>query len=179
MSFDRAVEALLRDEGGYSNDPRDSGGATNWGVTEQLARAYGYTGLMKDMPRHVALAIYRQHFWDAQCLGLVDDVSPVLAEKLFNASVNMGRAPIGKFLQRMLNVLNNRQALYQDVGVDGAIGRVTVAALHAYVLRRGDEGVRVLLRGLNSLQAVFYIELAEAREKDEAFVYGWLRNRVE
>jgi len=36
----------------------------------------------------------------------------------------------------------------------------------------------VLCRALNCLQGAYYIELAERREKDERFVYGWLKNRV-
>ena len=40
------------------------------------------------------------------------------------------------------------------------------------------DGEVVLVRALNSLQGAFYVELAEKRQKDEAFVYGWLLNRV-
>jgi lysozyme family protein len=47
-----------RREGGYSNNPNDSGGETMWGVTDRVARANGYAGPMKDMPREVAKNIY-------------------------------------------------------------------------------------------------------------------------
>jgi len=35
-----------------------------------------------------------------------------------------------------------------------------------------------MVLALNCLQGAFYVELAEKREKDERFVYGWLLNRV-
>ncbi|KQU81624.1 MULTISPECIES: putative peptidoglycan-binding domain-containing protein [unclassified Rhizobacter] len=85
----------------------------------------------------------------------------------------------GTFLQRALNVLNMEGTWYPDVQADGRIGPMTIAALREYMRRRGAGGQVVLLRALNALQGAFYVELAERRAKDEAFVYGWLLNRVE
>jgi lysozyme family protein len=67
---------------------------------------------------------------------------------------------------------------YPDIKVDGDIGPETLQSLQAYLLFRRGEGVNVLLKALNCLQGAFYIELAEKREKDEAFVYGWIRTRI-
>ncbi len=49
LTFDIAIDRVLGIEGGYSNDPDDPGGETNWGVTLRTARANGYTGNMIDM----------------------------------------------------------------------------------------------------------------------------------
>lgn len=38
------IDEIIRVEGGYVNDPADSGGETNFGVTVAVARAHGYTG---------------------------------------------------------------------------------------------------------------------------------------
>jgi len=84
----------------------------------------------------------------------------------------------GKYLQRSLNALNQRGTFYSDVPVDGDVGPVTIAALRTFLRLRGVPGTTVLLRALNALQGAFYIELAERREKDEDFVYGWLSNRI-
>jgi lysozyme family protein len=92
--------------------------------------------------------------------------------------VNQGVAAAATYLQRVLNALNQAGKLYPDLAVDGSIGRITVAALHEYLARRGQDGERVMLRALNSLQGACYIALAERRQKDEAYVYGWLLNRV-
>ena len=66
MSFDKAFARTVGIEGGYSNDPDDSGGETNWGITKATAVAYGYTGPMRDMPRETAHGIYLNGWW--RCL---------------------------------------------------------------------------------------------------------------
>jgi Putative secretion activating protein len=79
------------------------------------------------------------------------------------------------FLQRALNVLNSKGKLYPDLEVDGAIGLVTVSALRGYLTERDED---TLVKALNCLQGAYYVNLAERREKDETFVYGWFKNRV-
>lgn len=176
--FDAAFNRVVLVEGGYSDDARDSGGATRYGITERVARANGYMGDMRALPLATARAIYRRQYWDLMRLDQVAEVAPSIAEELFDTGVNMGAQRAGVFLQRLLNALNARGSLWADMAVDGSIGPVTVAALRAFIARRGREGERVLHRALNGLQAAAYVELAERREKDEAFVWGWLRTRV-
>lgn len=175
---DRVIDKIIEIEGGFVDDPADSGGATKYGVTERVARQYGYTGPMKDMPRAVAEQVYAREFWNKMMLDRIERLSESLVEELADTAVNLGRFRAGVFLQRCLNVLNDRGRLYQDIAVDGAIGNKTLSALERFFAVRGYNGEQVLLRMLNSLQGAFYIELAERREKDEKFVYGWFMNRV-
>lgn len=177
-SFNLFIGKVLGHEGGYVNDPRDSGGETNWGVTVAVARAFGYTGPMASMTRDQACAIYKARYWDALRLDDVAALSEQVAGELFDTAVNQGTGRAGEYLQRALNVLNNGAALYQDIEVDGRVGPITVACLREFLARRGQLGVVVMLRALNCLQGAFYINLAETRPKDEAFVFGWLSNRV-
>lgn len=179
MDFNVAYEAVLGKEAGFSDDPRDSGGQTNYGITEAVARAFGYTGPMHLLGLDRAKSIYRSRYWDALQLDQVASAAPVIAGELFDTAVNQGTDQAATFLQRALNVLNKEGSWYPDVKADGRIGPMTLASLREYTRRRGAEGQVVLLRALNALQGVFYIELAERRSKDEAFVYGWLLNRVE
>ena len=51
------INEIIKVEGGVVNDPNDSGGATNFGITEQVAREYGYTNDMRDLPRVAAVRI--------------------------------------------------------------------------------------------------------------------------
>ena len=53
-----------------------------------------------------------------------------------------------------------------------------LAALRAFLGRRGDAGERVLLKALNCLQGARYIDLAQRRSANESFLYGWIANRV-
>ena len=172
---ERIINEIIRVEGGYVNDPKDSGGETNFGITVAVARDHGYNGPMRVMPREVAFDIYSAKYWDAVKGDQLVELSEAVAEEAVDTSVNMGPGRAGKFLQRALNVLNSEAKLYADLTVDGAIGPATLSALAAYLDQRNE---LVLSRALNCLQGSFYIELAERREKDERFVYGWLKNRV-
>lgn len=176
--FDRALSHTLGIEGGFSDDAADSGGATRFGVTEAVAREFGYKGDMASMPLDFAKEVYRQKYWNLLQLDLVATLSERVATELFDTAVNTGVAFAGKSLQRALNVLNREQADYPDLEVDGLVGPSTIRALRAFLMKRGGDGVAVLFAMLNSLQGAFYIELAERRSKDEKFVYGWFKQRV-
>lgn len=65
MNFDKAFDRLLGHEGGFVDHPRDPGGATRWGITQRVARAYGYAGDMRSFPVTDAKRIARTDYWDA------------------------------------------------------------------------------------------------------------------
>lgn len=169
------INAILEREGGYVNDPSDSGGETNHGITKAVARQCGYIGPMRDMPREVAFSIYASKYWDSVRADDLVRLDEAVAAEVVDTCVNMGPRRAGIFLQRALNVLNNRGTLYADVVPDGQIGPATLAALEGYLEERDRDA---LLKALNCLQGAFYIELCERREKDEKFLYGWLKHRV-
>lgn len=176
--FELALKHTLGIEAGYVNDARDSGGATNYGITEAKARAWGYTGDMKDLPLDLAVRIYKADFWDIIHLDKVAEVAPEVAYEMFDTAVNCGPSVPVKFLQRMLNLFNNGGTAYPDVEIDGMMGKNTESALRAFVQARGRLGVEVLVEALNCMQGTFYTELAERRPKDEAFAFGWFANRI-
>ena len=178
-AFDAAFRELVLIEGGYVNNPNDSGKQTKYGITEAVAREAGYQGLIEDLTIEQARLIYRRRYWERLRLDEVTLLSGPVAIELFDTAVNCGQGVAGEFLQRSLNALNRMGADYQDVKVDGDIGAKTLDALKAYIYRRGAKGERILLRALNSLQGARYIELTERREKDETFLSGWLFNRVQ
>jgi len=172
------IHGIIQREGDYVDRPEDSGGPTRYGITEAVARAAGYIGPMRTMPIEIASSIYARRYWDALSLGEIELLSPLLAEELADTGVNQGVKRAAEHLQRALNVLNNRGEIYPDIAVDGDIGPLTLYSLRAYLQRRGKEGITILHRMLNSLQGAFYVGLAERREKDETFIYGWFKNRV-
>lgn len=178
MGFDSAFKKVVLIEGGYSDNPADSGGKTMYGVTEAVARAAGFSGLMRDLSPSQARSIYKARYWDVLRLDDVDELSPSVAHEVFDTAVNCGVGVAGTFLQRALNALNRQEKDYDDIVADGIVGLMTLAALRAYLKKRGNEGELVMMRALNSLQGARYIELAERREKDEQFLYGWMLNRV-
>ena len=178
MNIDSLLAELLKNEGGYVNDPKDPGGETNFGITKAVAVANGYTGDMKALPKATALDIYRNLYFVKPGFAAVFELSPGIAAELFDTGVNMGPAVPASFLQRCLNALNRGGKDYPDLAVDGRLGPASIAALKAYLEKRGDEGESVMLKALNALQAAKYIALAEANKNLEAFVFGWISNRV-
>jgi lysozyme family protein len=97
MNVEQQIEALIEREGGYVNHPADRGGPTNFGITEQVARAFGYTGEMRHMSRDLARMIYRQRYWKQPRFDQVFLVFPRVAEELFDTGVNMGLPIIRTF----------------------------------------------------------------------------------
>lgn len=178
MSFETSFDDLILVEGGYSDDPMDSGGKTCYGITEETAREAGYTGPMNALPMSEAKRIYRGRYWDSLRLDDVAALSGRIANELFDTGVNCGIGTAASFLQRSLNVFNNQQAHYLDVELTSTVGPKTLESLRAFLNRRAPDGETVLLRALNALQGARYVRLAETREKDEKFVFGWFLQRV-
>lgn len=168
------IERIIDVEGGYVDDPSDSGGETKFGITKSVARRYGYKGDMQVLPREIAVKIYTEKYWQPLMLDDIWILSAEIAAEMMDMSVHMGQRRAGEFMQRCLNVLNNRGKDYADLKVDGDIGSRTFGAFRAFIFKRGDLGEKVLLKMLNGLRWSFYITLAERREKDERFIFGWL-----
>ena len=118
MKFEQAFIKLLGHEGGYSNNLRDTGGETMWGVTIAVARANGYTGAMRALPQSVAMAIYKKDYWDAVQADKLPDAARYV---VFDAAVNSGVKQAAKWLQQALRV-----------NQDGVIGKQTLAAAQLY-----------------------------------------------
>ena len=164
MDVDHLIDALIEREGGYVNHPADKGGPTCFGITEAVARAHGYSGAMRALPREDAAAIYRRLYWQRPRFDEVARRSPRLAEELFDTGVNMGPAVAATFLQRALTALNRGGKDYPDLVPDGRIGAGTLGALDAFLAARGKaSGETVLLRALEALQGERYLRLAERR----------------
>lgn len=150
MSYQTAVERVLAHEGGYVNHPSDPGGATNYGITQRVAREWGYTGHMRDLPRATAVQIYRKQYWDT-VRG--DDLPFAVAFQVFDAAVNHGVGNATRWLQRAAGVKD-----------DGKIGPVTLAAVRAIP-------PAALVLAFNEIRLKFYASLSTFG----TFGRGWSR----
>lgn len=179
FDVDGLIDGVIEREGGYVGNPADKGGPTCFGITQAVARANGYAGPMEQLPRGEAEAIYRRLYWLRPGLDQVANRSARIAAELFDTGVNMGPAVAITFLQRALTALNRNASDYPDLTPDGRVGPATLAARDAFLKVRGtSSGETVLLRALEALQGERYLRLAERRPANEAFLYGWLANRV-
>ena len=162
MHIDDLIQALIDREGGFVSHPSDRGGPTKYGITEAVARAHGFAGEMRDLPRDEAAAIYKRVYWLRPRFDQVAKRSGVIAAELFDTGVNMGPYVAATFLQRALSALNRDRRDYSDLVPDGRIGPATLAALDTFLELRGkSNGETVMLRALDALQGERYIRLAE------------------
>lgn len=176
------IADVLRNEGGYVNDPADPGGETMYGITVAVARANGYTGPMAALPASLATSIYLRRYVTEPKFDLVVAINPEIGAELIDTGVNMGPATAGAFLQRWLNGFNDDgtgRRLYSDLFVDGRPGDLTIAALKTFLARRPTGGVNALMTGLNGVQATRYLEITENNVKFRKFLFGLVTNRVE
>ena len=172
-NFTKAIDKLLKVEGGYSFRKADAGGETNWGITKDTAREHGYTGDMREMDLTTAKGIYFIGWWDKMGLDAVNDQD--IAEEIFDTAVNCGCSFAIRTLQRSLNVLNRYEQDWKDINADGKIGPVTIETLNEASKKRKDN----ILKVLNVLQAMKYIELAERSDRmDELNINGWIGHRI-
>jgi lysozyme family protein len=179
IDVEQLIDAVIEREGGYVDHPADRGGPTCFGITEAVARAQGFAGPMRHLPRDEAMRIYTRLFWLRPRFDEIARRSPRIAAELFDTGVNMGPAVSATFLQRALTALNRNAGDYPDLVPDGRIGDQTLAAFDAFLKARGQaSGETVLLRALEALQGERYLRLAELRPANEAFLYGWLANRI-
>ena len=172
------IDELIAREGGYVSRAADKGGLTRFGITQAVAKAHGYVGDMAKLPRDTAVAVYRADYWTLPRLDAVAALAPKVAAELFDTGVNMGTGTAAAFLRRALNALNHNGADYRDVPAKGALDDAVLAALRAFLRVRSAAGEAVLVKALDALQGERYLALAETRPANEAFLYGWLANRV-
>ncbi|OHC96387.1 MAG: hypothetical protein A2792_00090 [Sphingomonadales bacterium RIFCSPHIGHO2_01_FULL_65_20] len=179
MTIDDMIDGILNREGGFVNHPSDPGGATNWGITQRVARANGYQGDMRTLPKATAREIYRREYIAKPGFLPIAEVDALVAEEVIDSGVNAGQARAGLWFQQALNVLNRRQADYPDLVEDGKIGTRTIAAFQALRRKRGEQRARILmLKALNGLQFMHYYSLAKGGTKFEDFMVGWLDSRI-
>lgn len=114
MTFDEAFERLIGHEGGYSNNPKDPGGETMWGITKRVAEANGYHGSMASLTLAAAKEIARREYW-TPCKA--ESFAGAIGFQLFDIAYNSGVSTSAKLLQRAVGVKD-----------DGIIGPATIAA---------------------------------------------------
>lgn len=159
-SFDDAFDALIGNEKGFTLNSKDPGNwssgkvgvgtleGTMWGVSAPIARADGYTGAMKDLPRDRAKSIAKRLYWDPLHL---DEFDARVAFQIFDANYNGGHPVI--WMQGAAGT-----------AVDGLLGPKTITAVQA------ADPLRFILRW-NALRLIYFTSLATWI----TFGKGWAR----
>ena len=152
--FDRCVAVTLAYEGGFVQDPKDPGGATNFGITKRALETFLGKQVsvddVKNMTSSTAIEIYRANYWNQMLCGSL----PVGVDLMvFDYGVNSGTGQAIKDLQSIVGVPQ-----------DGAIGKITLPA----VLKAPPEDV------INKL-AAGRLALMKTLQEWEQDGEGWTR----
>jgi len=122
-NFESSLKLVLKHEGGFSNHPRDPGGATMKGVTQRVYDAFrDRVGKERQSVANISNEelryIYRKQYWDA-VQG--DDLPAGIDYVVFDGAVNSGPVQSAKWLQRALGC-----------APDGHVGQATLALAQEY-----------------------------------------------
>lgn len=114
ITFEEAFTRLLGHEGRYSNDPKDPGGETNWGISK---RSYPHVDI-KNLTKEGAKEIYMKDFWKP-----LAEAHPAVRYQAFDFAVNSGIQTATRKLQQAVGAAD-----------DGHWGPRSAAALAAMEL---------------------------------------------
>lgn len=135
-NFRTSLEAVLVHEGGYSNHPKDPGGATMKGVTQRVYNAYRQNKgqsiqTVKNISQTELEDIYYQQYWMA-CKA--DNLPSGLDYAVFDYAVNSGPSRAIKHLQEILGV--KQDGLMGNVTISAAYSKATVGIINDLCERR-------------------------------------------
>ena len=84
MSFERAIEFVLKHEGGYVDNPADPGGETRFGISKKTYPALD----IRNLTIEAAKEIYRRDYWQKSgCEALEWPLSLVVMDSAVNCGV--------------------------------------------------------------------------------------------
>lgn len=159
-AFTACAHLVLREEGGFIDDPKDPGGRTNLGITAATLAAAresisSLPASVDDLTLAQAIEIYRPLYWDA---ARCDELPRAAALLVFDAAVQHGPRDAVKFLQHALTEKP-----------DGDFGPKTLAAV------RRVEMWAPVLDEMVSRRLAHYMNLDAI---DQRFGLGWARRVV-
>lgn len=150
---------ILKWEGGFVNDPNDSGGATNKGVTLATFRRYkGASATVDDLKAITDEdwdAIFKTMYWDKV---KADEINSQAVANLFVDWYWMSGTNAIKYVQRLIGTTE-----------DGIVGKQTLARLNA----KGES----LVLGIYNYRKDFYHRIVANRPTQKRFLRGWI-NRL-
>jgi lysozyme family protein len=175
-NFQPAFNITMGNEGGYANNPNDSGGETwrgiarnywpqwgGWPIVDQIAGTKPPNlnqALMADAPLNTMVEqFYQQNFWDTVSLSGIN--CQQTANQLFDIAVNMGTGIAGRILQEAINTLAPGK-----VTVDGMAGPLTVQAANSL----NDEA---LYNAVCALRKQRYESIIAANPSQAVFENSW------
>lgn len=167
--FQYCMTIILEHEGGLSDDVRDKGGVTQWGISLRFLRTIGVdingdgdidADDIHAITKPNAIQIYHKYWWEKYSYQRFFNVE--IVSKTFDLAVNMGAIPAHKILQKACNTFMKTQLV-----VDGILGTQTL--LSANTLNS-----TTLRQALRDCAKDRYMEIIAANPAMECWKNGWL-----
>ncbi len=172
----------MQAEGFISNNKSDHGGFTYKGISRIMHPTWPGWKIIDSTPlallrrgaggevnklNQLVEDFYHSEFWNK----LKGDLLPsqLIADELFDSSINLGVPVASEFLQKTINLLNRNANLYPYIIVDGIIGNLTLSALNKCITANS---AKLVFNLLNFYQAKRYIAIMERDRSQEIFI-GW------
>lgn len=173
-------EQLFKNEGGFSNDPHDSGGKTIYGITQNnFPKQYSvladlYFNNKKELAKDYAMKFYEKYFWNPLYEKIIDSS---LAFKIFDLGVNMGEEKAVKLLEQSL-----KNYYHIDIVCDGIFDEkllIEVNTVH-FIYPKTIPNQYYKYEGESTFYALFCFEVEKfykGRKTFWKFGKGWI-NRL-
>jgi lysozyme family protein len=162
------IDIILRaidQEGGYVNDPNDSGGETNFGISK---RAYPSLDI-KNLTKEDAVQLYYKDYWLMYHCADVFRCCQPLADKYFNCLILTGPTQAMQILQRSIRCVSPSRQLIDD----GFWGEKTFNALLEWSENQRESGAEIISSFKSEWAGVLrYISVV--KPKNQKFLQGWL-----
>lgn len=149
--FEQAFAYLLKDEGGFSNEKNDKGGATRWGITRSTLSKWRNQPVsideMKNLSQAEAKDIYRAWYWHASGCDKIDHNG--IATAMFDVAVVRGvSVPVDYALK-----------ICKGVSINQMDPKVFIAEFHTLVVQG-------------------FTAIAARNQSQQRFLQGWI-NRAD
>lgn len=167
-NYDAIINRILLEEGGFVNNPKDKGSATNFGITQATLASYLHRPVTVDEVRtldvNLAKEIYISQYITGPRLDTLYEIDQHLADQVVDIGVNSGPRNAIKMLQRVVN-----SAGFGPIDVDGALGPGTRDAVDKAFSAMGD----YLNNALVEERVNFYNQIVARDPSQGTFLAGW------
>lgn len=160
-NFDKSFKNVLKQEGGYVDHPKDSGGATNKGITLKTLSEYRGAPASKEDLKSLTDTeirnIYQTKYWNAISGSQIND--PEISNMIFDQYVNKGTRVKGH-VQSLLGL-----------PVDGVIGPDTINKLNGL----SSQEKKAFKESFIQRELEDYTRLVETDPDLVVFYNGWMK----
>lgn len=168
-NFNQAFQLILRNEGGYVNDPDDQGGETykgiarkmnstwdGWMIIDQARGKPNFPDCLEDdIPLQEEIkAFYRINYWDKIKGDQINNQE--IAQSIFDFGVNAGNVTSIILAQKVV-----------DASTDGKIGNITLRKINAF-------NPAHFLAAFALAKIDRYVSIVKNNPTSKKYFYGWV-----